>query len=321
MSLLVGTPAGVFRSTNGDVGDIDRVLDAGNTLRVRTFGHHGSFAATKTGLYRSMDGGETWSNLDVPQIEVDSVVVSPDGSRLFAGTYPAHVYVSLDCGETWDELVGFRDLPSREQWHTPRHGNEAHVRSLGVHPDAPSRVIAGVEVGGVHVSDDDGETWSERRNGLQYERRDGLQYDVHHVLVLGADEWVVSCGGGLYRTRDAGRTWTHLDPGMDRPYFQETCAYQGRLYAAAQTLPPTLPMGDSYSKKEVDAALFESADGGDTFEPVSYPGAPDEFVSAWTEADGRTLAGTTEGRVIAREDGIWSTLGHVPAWIRSLAVV
>jgi photosystem II stability/assembly factor-like uncharacterized protein len=316
MSLLIGTREGVFRASGMDLNEIEQVLDAGATRRVRTFvPHEEVFAATKTGLYRSEDDGITWENLDVPREEVFSVVVSPDGERLYAGTHPAYLYVSTDDGETWDELDGVQDLPSRNEWHTPRHRNEAHVRSLGVHPDAPERVIAGVEVGGVHISDDRGKTWTERRDGLQPARQDGLQYDVHHVLVREADEWVVSCGGGLYRTRDAGRSWTRLTPDPARPYFQEVEASQDRLYAAAETLPP----GRRHPEQGADAAVFESQDGGDTFETVSYPGEPNEVVVAWTVANGRVLAGTSGKQVIARETDGWTTLGHVPAGIQSLA--
>jgi photosystem II stability/assembly factor-like uncharacterized protein len=316
MALLIGTYDGIFRSMSGALDDVEQVLDAGDTLYIRTFeNHEGVFAAARTGLYRSMDDGTTWKNLDVPREEVFSVVGSPDGTRLYAGTHPAHLYVSMDDGNTWDELKDIQDLPSRSEWHTPRHRNEAHVRSLGVHPDAPERVIAGVEVGGVHVSDNSGETWTERRDGLQVEQMN-LQYDVHHVLVPGADEWVVSCGGGLYRTRDAGRSWTRLNPDPDRPYFQEAVAYQDRLYVAAQTLPP----GPRHPERGVDAALFESQDGGDTFETVSYPGEPNEIIGAWTVADGRVLAGTSGGRVIVRENDGWVTLGSVPVGVRSLAM-
>ena len=317
MALLIGTHDGVFQSRSNAFDDTEKVLDAGSTLRIRTFEHHeGVFAATKTGLYRSADDGATWENLGVPRTEVFSVAGSPDGTRLYAGTHPAHIYVSADHGKTWDELEGFQELPSRDQWHTPRHRNEAHVRSLGVHSDAPERVITGVEVGGIHVSDDNGETWTERRDGLPANRMN-LQYDVHHILVLGADEWVVSCGGGLYRTRDAGRSWTRLDTDLDQTYFQEVFAYQDRLYAGAETLPP----GPRHPERGADAALFESQDGGDTFEAVSYSGAPNEVVVAWTVADGRVLAGTTGGRVIAREDDGWVMLGRIPAGIRSLTVI
>jgi photosystem II stability/assembly factor-like uncharacterized protein len=321
MTLLIGTQDGVYRSQSDDLGDIQRVLDSGVTLGVHTFEGHGSFAASKTGLYHSIDQGQTWNRLAVPQDEVYAVSVSPDGDRLFAGTHPAHMYVSTDVGKTWTELEGFQKLPSRDQWHTPRHRGKSHVRSLGVHPEAPDRVTAGVEVGGVHVSDDNGETWTERREGLEAEREDDLQYDVHHVLVVTAEEYVVSCGGGLYRTSDAGRSWTRLDAELSGPYFQEAFSYRGTLYAAAQTLPPTLPMGTKYDKRRVNASLFESRDGGETFQSKSYPGAPDEFVYAWTVADGRVLAGTTEGRVIVRENDAWTTLGHVPGWVRSLSYI
>lgn len=306
MSLLIGTRDGVFRSADGTLDDTEQVLDGGNTLRVRTFeSHEGVFAATKTGLYRS-DDGQTWTNLDVPREEVFSVVVSPDGERLYAGTHPAHLYRSTDDGETWTECEGFQDLPSRDEWHTPRHRNEAHIRSLCVHPDAPKRVVAGVEVGGVHVSDDGGETWTERS--------EGVQNDVHHVLVLGADEYVASCGGGLYRTRDSGESWTRLDTDVDHRYFREAFAFEGRLYAAAARGPP----GTWQGEHGTDAALFESEDDGDTLESASYPGAPEEFVLAWTALDGRVVAGTNDGRVLARETDGWETVGTVQAGIRSL---
>jgi photosystem II stability/assembly factor-like uncharacterized protein len=310
MAILVGTRDGVYRTAGAPVEDVNQVLDSGDTPRVRTFpGVDGVFTASKSGLYRSTDAGQTWDNLGVPREEVYSVVVSSDGERLYAGTHPAHLYVSTDDGETWDELEGFQDLPSRDQWHTPRHRNEAHVRSLGVHPETPDRVIAGVEVGGVHVSDDQGETWTERR--------DGVHDDVHHVLILGPDEYVASTGDGLYRTRDAGRSWTRLDTDLDHRYFREAFTLDGRLYAAAARSSPGTWSGENGA----DAILVESADTGETFGTVSYPGKPEEVVLAWTVVDGVVLAGTNDGRLISRDlDGTWTDMGQLSAGIRSLAV-
>lgn len=320
MTVLVGTQDGTYRSKSSAIGEFERVLDSGVTLDVQTVDGYGSFVASKTGLFRTQDGGDSWDRLKVPQTEVYSVAVSPDGRRLYVGTHPARLYVSTDEGTTWSELTGFRELPSRPQWHTPRHRGSSHVRSLGVHPDEPARLIAGVEVGGVHVSDDYGATWDERRDDLQHERVDDLQFDVHHVLVRTAEEFVISCGSGCYRTRDSGRTWGRFDVDLDRSYFQESIQHRGTLYTAAQTHPPTLPMGRSRAPREVDAALYESSDGGDTFDRVAYPGGRSEFVYAWTVSDGRVLAGTTDGRVIVRDPDGWTTRGKVPAWIRSLTV-
>lgn len=310
MSLVLGTEDGVYRTSDPGFDDATQVVDAGRVMRVRRFaGADGVFACSKTGLYRSTDAGETWSELGVPRDEVYSALVSPDGERLYAGTHPAHLYVSEDGGGSWRELEGFQELPSREEWFTPRHRNEAHIRSLGAHPDAPGRVVAGVEVGGVHVSEDRGETWTERR--------DGVQDDVHHVLVRGPEEYVASCGDGLYRTRDAGQSWTRLDGGLDHRYFREALSHDGRLYAAAARSSPGTWRGESGA----DAGLFVSEDDGESFGTVAYPGEPEEVVLAWGVVDGHVVAGTNEGRLLRETDGGWETSGRIQPGIRSLCAV
>lgn len=308
--LFAGTNDGVYRMNGPRFDDAEKVLDTDRAMRVRRFdGRDAVFAATRSGLYRSTDGGDSWTDLAVPRKEVYSVLVGPERERVYAGTHPAHLYVSEDEGETWRELSGFQDLPSREEWYTPRHRNEAHIRSLCAHADAPDRVVAGVEVGGVHVSDDRGETWTERKQGVHD--------DVHHVLMLGPDEYVASCGGGLYRTEDAGENWTRLDSGVDHRYFREAFAHDGVLYAAAARSSP----GTWRGERGADAALFESRDGGDTFDSVSYPGDPEEVVLGWTAHDGEVVAGTNDGGVVVRSAGEWVEGGRIPDGIRSLCAV
>ncbi|WP_158056990.1 WD40/YVTN/BNR-like repeat-containing protein [Halorussus halophilus] len=316
MTLLAGTWDGVYRTTGPRFDAAEQVLDCGRVLRVRQFdAFDGVFAATKSGLYHSTDDGDSWTDLDVPREEVYSVVGSPDGDRLYAGTHPAHLYVSEsgeereDDSRSWRELESFQDLPSREEWYTPRHRNEAHVRSLGAHLDVPERVIAGVEVGGVHVSDDRGETWEERK--------DGVHDDVHHVLVRGPDHYVASCGGGLYRTRDAGESWTRLDDSLDQTYFREAFAHDGVLYAAAARSSP----GTWRGERGADAALFESVDDGDSFDVVEYPGHPEEVVLSWTVGDDTIVAGTNDGGVILRDGGEWVEGGRVEAGVAALCAL
>lgn len=312
MPLLIATNDGVYRASSPQFEDVTRVLDPGRTMRVRTFPESAEpdavFACTKTGLYRSRDGGTSWTDLNVPREEVYAVLRSPDGNRLYAGTHPAHCYVSEDAGETWRELTGLQELPSREDWYTPRHRDEAHVRSLGAHPAEPDRVVAGVEVGGVHVSDDRGERWQERKNGLHD--------DVHHVLVRNPDTYVASCGDGLYRTADAGRSWTRLDEGLSRRYFREATVHEGRLYAAAARSSPGTWSGDGGA----DAALYVS-DDGEGFTSVAYPGGPAAVILAWASDGDPLVAGTNEGRVLVNTDTEWKTGGRVPDGIRSLCRV
>lgn len=309
MTLLLGTKTGVYRVSGLPFDDARNVLDAARVMRIDRPTAGECFACSKTGLYRSTDRGETWTNLDVPREEVYSSCVTPDGERLYAGTHPAHLYVSDDSGESWRELEGFQALPSREEWYTPRHRNEARIRSLGTHPDRPDRVVAGVEVGGVHRSDDRGEAWRERR--------DGLDDDVHHVLVRDSTEYLASCGDGLYRTRDAGKRWTRLDDGLSRRYFREAIEHDGRVYAAAARNAPGTWQGESGA----DAGLFVSDDDGDSFRHVSYPGEPQEVVLAWAVVDGRVVAGTNEGSVLRETADAWEAVGTLSTGIRSLCAV
>lgn len=314
MHLLAGTRDGVYRCPSENLDDATPVLESERVMRVRQFGPR-IYAATRSGLYRSLDEGESWSHVETPRDEVYSVLEHPVGDRLYAGTHPAHLYVSTDvatstdAGESWNECEGLQDLPSRDSWHTPRHRDEAHVRSLGAAGDG--RLVAGIEVGGVHLSEDDCETWRERRVGLHD--------DVHHVLVRGDDHWVASTGNGLYRTRDAGRTWTRLDEDLGHRYFREAFADDGRLYAAAAAgAPPSWSGPDG-----TDAALFESDDDGETFQSVEYEGGPGEFVLSWTASGGSVYAGTTAGSVLRRdaETDRWIRIGTLPSGVASLLAV
>lgn len=308
MSLLLGTEDGVYLALDDAVDDAERVIETDRVMRVREFGNE-VYAASKSGLYRSRDSGDSWRDLGVPREEVYSVLVSPDSERLYAGTHPAHLFVSDDDGSSWRELDGFQELPSREEWFTPRHRNEAHIRSLGAHTDAPDRVIAGVEVGGVHISDDRGQTWMERR--------EGVQDDVHHVLVVGPDEYLVSCGDGLYRTTNAGNSWTRLDEDIDHRYFRESILHNDRLYTAAARSSPGTWNGTSGA----DGALFVADEIGAGFRSMDYPGQPQEVVLAWTTVDATVIAGTNDGRVLIEGNDGWESAGHVPASIRSLCAM
>lgn len=159
-------------------------------MRIRRFergdGPEGLLAATETGLYHSPDG-ETWTDLGVSREKVYAVGGDGEGT-LYAGTRPAPLYAGdAGVGDTiegldWRELEGFQELPSRGEWRLPRHENLAQVRDVRVDPAGSARIVAGVEVGGVHVSEDGGQQWTERR--------DGGDDDIHGLVVVGPGDYL-----------------------------------------------------------------------------------------------------------------------------------
>lgn len=304
MSLCIGTNDGVYLAAGPDSAP-DRVLDAGTTLQVRRLGGE-TFAAADGGLFRSADGRE-WTDCGVPADAATSVAASPDGRRLYAGTRPAHVHVSEDGGDSWTRSGAFAALPGRDDW-VNLGGVGPQVRALAVHRGAPDRVVAGVEAAGVYVSPDRGDTWQRRSAGLNA--------DVHDVTALGRDEWVAACGRGCYRTRDAGRTWTALDTSPDQfwhTYHREAISHDGTLFVGAQDR--------AAARYDDDASglLLASPNAGRDWTAESYPGREEAFPLAWTVHEDTVLAGTNDGRVLARTADGWRTTASVPATVRSLA--
>lgn len=303
--LIAGSDDGVYTISDifgSDESTTRKTLDSGRVMRVRQFeGLDGLFAATTTGLYYSPDAQE-WTDLGVPVENVYAVAASPARDRVYAGTRPAGLYVAqtedtLDASLDWRELDGFQDLPSRDEWRLPRHEDLAQVRDVHVPPGSPDRVLAGVEVGGVHVSEDGGETWVERRGAVHD--------DVHELHVIGPDEYVAATGFGLFRTTDAGRSWTRLDRGVDQRYFRSVCEVGDAIYAGG-----ALSSSSSWDDDDADPALFAVREG-DRLEKVDHP-RPDETVTGITGVDGRVLAGTHRGTILRGVSGGWAVVGSIP---------
>ena len=298
--LLIGSDDGVYRLPVSDgTTPTTKVLDSGRVKRLETFeGVDGAFAATETGLYRTRDG-DRWTDLGVPEGEVYSVGAGGDGERLYAGTRPAHVYVTESVGADdveWRECRGFQELPSREEWGLERHDYVSQVRDVRPDPATPDRLVAGVEVGGVHVSKDGGETWSDRA--------DGVHDDVHELRVVEPGTYVAATGFGLFRSADAGRTWTRLDDEVPQRYFRSVCAVDGVVYAGS-----ALKNSSTWDDPDADPALFAVDDG--SLEPVPIP-RDDETVTGMTVVGGDLLVATHRGSLFRRDDGGWTDLGTFP---------
>lgn len=341
MVLLIGTdPGGVFRieALPFDANEPELVLDCGNVTDIRTFPHSsGIFAASENGLYRSLDDGYTWEDLEVPvdDSEIWSVLATSD-ETIYAGTNDPHLYHSHDGGGTWTELTGFRELPSRRFWESPVDSHRARLRVLESPPNTPERLIAGIESGGIHDTNDNGKIWNDHR--------DAITDDIHHVVAVSSDVYFAATGyldlnlehlghghdlglGGIYRTTDAGNSWTRLDVGNEYSYVREVLVHDGSLYFCGAKSPPP-----DWRETGIDTALFESSNLGRTFEQLQYPG-DSELIEAWTVADDRVIGGsgmydTTDlsnelrGRIVMKDkEGEYITAGRVPYNVSNLEYI
>lgn len=307
--LIAGSDDGVYRATGVDAPrttTAEKALDDERVYRVRQFDTvAGVFAASTSGLYHSPDGHE-WARVPIPVDEAYAVSADPAGERLYLGTRPSSVFVAdvgtglpTDDGQ-WTELDSFRDLREQSDWGLERHDWISQVRSIQTHPDAPDRLVVGVEVGGIHVSEDRGETWTDRSiRGFEAPHTD----DIHHLALADSETIIASTGSGLYRSRDVGRTWTRLDTDVSQRYFREAFAHEGVVYAGAAP-------GPSPTWDEGGHALLEFHDGY-PLQTVTSP-RPDEHAIGWCATDETVLTATHRGTILRRRLGNWEVAGSVP---------
>lgn len=124
---------GVFRTADGGKSWSSIRPGDVNDLAVDPTKPERVYVATKEGLYRSSDSGATWSKATLKGDEFEAVVVSPTDGKVFAGTFGG-VFVSADGGATWKPLNdGLTNVD---------------VRALAI-GGSPARLYAGIAGGSV----------------------------------------------------------------------------------------------------------------------------------------------------------------------------
>lgn len=169
------------------------------------------------GVYKSVDGGKTWSQVLFQSDRAGAVDLQMDPTNsnvLYASTWEAwrtpyflnsggegsRMFKSVDAGKTWTDITRNPGLPT---------GTIGKV-CFSVCAANPKRVWASVEAkeGGVYRSDDAGETWSKVSSNSNYTQR---AWYFSHVIADPKDpDAVYDLNVGAYRSRDAGKTWSGM---------------------------------------------------------------------------------------------------------------
>lgn len=190
-----------------------RCLAADPTRHGRLYG--GSF---DNGLWVTDDFGDSWrpAGKGIIHDRVLSVAVSESEivnghAVVWAGTEPSAIFRSTDGGETWQDCPALQELPSKSTWSFPPRPHTHHMRWIQPDIHDENRIFAGIELGGVMLSEDKGETWQDRKPGSQY--------DCHTLTMtkLAKGRVYEAAGGGYAESRDEGKTWETINDGLE-PY-------------------------------------------------------------------------------------------------------
>jgi photosystem II stability/assembly factor-like uncharacterized protein len=199
------------------------------------------------GMFRSVDGGQTFRRACegmFVECHVRALAVHPrDPATLYLGSEYG-VFVSTDGADNWTRLPA--PLDGLQVW------------SIWVSPSRPETLVVGTCPSRLFRSEDAGRTWREAEASIVRECPRILHTRVTCVTGDPEDPNLLWAGveiDGLYRSRDAGRTWQPLGSGLSSRDIHAIVVVPGaggsrRLLAATNN------------------DLNLSGDGGETWKPL-----------------------------------------------------
>jgi photosystem II stability/assembly factor-like uncharacterized protein len=265
------------------------------------------------GVWRSTDGGRTWKHVglsDTQQIgrlrahptDPDTAWVAAIG-HLHGPNAERGVFKTTDGGKSWrkvhfvDDNVGAVDLCIDPNNPRILYATTWRVRRT------PWILESGGPGSGLWKSLDGGETWQDLTHNEGLPRG---TLGICGVAVSASDSdnvyaIVEAEDGGLFRSRDAGKTWTLVDSDRER---RQRAWYYNRITADPH---------DADGIWVLNVRLWHSKDGGKTFRAVSTPHGDNHDL--WIDpTDPRRMVEGNDGGANVSVDGgsTWSPQDNQP---------
>ncbi len=291
----------------------------------------------------SDDLGESWTEVEAsPRYEAEQGAtlkriwqLTPGlGGALYAGVEEAGLFKSEDNGQTWRELRGLSEHPSRPGWFPGGGGLCLHT--ILPHPRDPQRLWVAISAVGAFRSDDGGETWKTCNEGLPPVAT-GQPYPevgrcVHKMVLEPADPdtLYLQFHWGVFKSEDAGDSWTPIEEGLPGTFgFPLVVTSEGTLFTAP------LESDENRVMKEGKLRVYRSSDQGRSWQDASggLPQSP-QYIGVLRDAmttDGIEPAGvyfgTTGGEVYASSDageswarlpGVFPRITTLKTWLRGV---
>lgn len=180
---------GVFRSTNLGVNWNQVRVGKTNAIGINKRGD--IYAATDSGVLRSIDNGATWSYLNLPLLKKALEIYINPRDYIFIGTQSAGVFKSTDNGASWINM----NLMNTE---------------VSVLFTVGDYVFAGSRFSGMYRALINSTSWTQANTGL-------ASRDILCMTGNSADHVICGTGAaGVYRSRNLGVSWEDFNIGIPK---------------------------------------------------------------------------------------------------------
>ncbi|MEP0203619.1 MAG: glycosyl hydrolase [Halioglobus sp.] len=275
----------------------------------------GRHVAYGDGIYRSDDGGQSWTNKGLQNSEhISAILVHPEDSNtvwvaaqgpLWTAGGEQGFYMTTDGGETWEKTLGGGEWTGvTDIVMDPRDPDVLYAATWQRHRTVAAYMGGGPE-SGLHKSTDGGRTWAKLTSGLPTGNlgKIGLAISPIDPDVVYAAIELNRREGGVWRSADRGGSWVKgadaVGGGTGPHYYQELVASPhkfDRLYL-------------------VGPVVQQSEDGGKTFENMPQQAKHSDTHSVrFDPADPNYIIMGTDGGIYESFDlGVtWRFIDNLP---------
>jgi photosystem II stability/assembly factor-like uncharacterized protein len=258
--------------------------------------------AEGNGIYRSLDGGETWEHVFDAEGQIGTMVVhasDPDiayaavlGSAFGTGEHRG-VYRTTDRGATWQQVLYVDDATGASDVCLDPSNPRTLFAGMWPTRRTPWSLVSGGETGGLWVSRDGGNSWS--RLGEDEGLPEGVVGKVGCGVAPSAPGRVYALieaeDGGLFRSDDGGRSFERTNDSWG--------IRQRAWYYSTLTVDPT----DENTVWFPQVGMLRSLDGGKRITRVEAGGW--DYHDVWIDPEDtdRLIVGSDAGVSLSRDGG------------------
>src|SRR5215471_12577855 len=264
------------------------------------------------GVYKSTDGGQTWTNLGLSDTQqISRVRVHPKDPNLVYVAAQGHVwgsnaergiYRSKDGGKTWEKVLYVTDKTGASDLAMDPENPRILYAGFWQVYRKPWTLESGGAEGGIWKSSNGGDTWKKLSGGLP----EGVVGNIGVAVSPTKHDrvWAIVESrekGGVYRSDDGGEKWTRTN---SENKLRQRAWYYTRIYADPR---------NAEALYVLNTGFFRSGDSGKTFQPIHVPHGDNHDL--WIDPDDpqRMIESNDGGANVSFDGGAsWSSIMNQP---------